>query len=149
MSTTTARPMTFEARIARRPELLELAPWGSVCVLELCVERSHEPPRRARARWRGPGTRRAIVLGEHARRIAPYLYPTRRVVIHGRLQSARWESPFSDERHACCLIAERVQLLGSPPPDMRRRAAPGSHPSVPAEHARVCTQRELSPTCRR
>jgi hypothetical protein len=93
MSTTTGRPMTFEARIARRPELLELAPWGSVCVLTLCVERSYESPRRARARWRGPGTRHALVLGEHARRIAPCLYPGRRASSTGACRARDGSHP--------------------------------------------------------
>ena len=135
MSDRTDRRIVFEARIARRPEVLELAPWGSVCLLALCVERSHQPPRPGRARRRGPGPRHALVLGEHARRIAPYLYPARRVVIHGRLQTAQWESPFADEGRASCLIAERVQLLG-PPPGVRRRAAPAGRKRAAAPAGR-------------
>lgn len=55
----------------------------------------------------------------HARRIAPYLYAGRPVVVHGRVQIARWESRVGAAQQVRCVLARRVELRG-PAPRARR-----------------------------
>lgn len=80
------------------------------------------PPR---ARTRGPRIVDVLVLGPHARRIAPYLYAGRPIVVHGRVQVARWESRAGAEQQVLCMLARRVELRGAPPGARRAAGAVG------------------------
>jgi single-stranded DNA-binding protein len=72
----------LSGRLAHDPDLLELPNGEPVCLLRLACARTGRRvvggSRDARA-----GNVDVLVLGSKARRIAPYLYPGRRVVVQG------------------------------------------------------------------
>ena len=70
-----------------------------------------------------------LVLGAKARRIAPYLYRGRRVVVQGSLEPEHWEDGEGPEREALCVIAERIHFAGDAPR--------GAQARVPADRARI------------
>lgn len=62
-----------------------------------------------------PGEFNVLVLGAWARRIAPYLYAGRRVVVQGWLEMECWEMGEGPEHEAVCVLAERIHLAGDAP----------------------------------
>jgi single-strand DNA-binding protein len=112
----------LSGRLARDPELLELPNGEPVCSLRLaCVKTRRRVvggSRDARA-----GHVDVIVLGPTARRIVPYLYPGRRVVVQGRLETERWEAGEGPEREVTCVLAERVHFVGNAPRGAQARGA--------------------------
>jgi single-stranded DNA-binding protein len=71
-----------------------------------------------------------LVLGKHAKRIAPDLYRGCRVVLEGRLEHTSWEAHDGSERESVCVIAVRVQPLDARSADARSaQAEPAVDPS--------------------
>jgi single-strand DNA-binding protein len=102
----------LSGRLTSDPDLRELPDGTPVCVLRLASQ----------TRRRTPGASRTtasefnvLLLGAKARRIAPYLYRGRRVIVQGRLQAERWEDGEGPERKALCVIAERIHFAGHAP----------------------------------
>lgn len=56
-----------------------------------------------------------LLLGEKARKMAPYLYGGRRLVIDGSLASASWEQMGVEELETVCVVGERVEFFDSAP----------------------------------
>ncbi len=105
----------LSGRLASDPDPRELPDGTPVCVLRLTSQTSQ-------TRRRTPGASRTttsefdiLVLGAKARRIAPYLYRGRRVIVQGRLEAERWEDGEGPEREALCVLAERIHFAGDPP----------------------------------
>jgi len=61
-----------------------------------------------------------LLLGEKARKIAPYLYGGRRLVIDGSLASASWEQSGAEELETVCVVGERVEFFDKAPEGAER-----------------------------
>jgi single-stranded DNA-binding protein len=117
--------VVVSGRLAGDPELREHPGGGAVCVLRLACGRG--------LRVLGVscecddsgacccGEFGVLVLGAKARRIAPYLYTGRRVIVQGRLQAACWEAGEGAEREAMCVLADRVFFADDGPRIMGAR----------------------------
>lgn len=109
-----SKRVVVSGRLVDTPEPVQLPDWGTVCFLRLRRD-TGERPRPGESRAPASRALNVIVLGRHARRVAPYLYAGRRVVIYGRVESTRWEAGEGRERVASCVIAEHVELGGLTP----------------------------------
>jgi single-strand DNA-binding protein len=119
----------LSGRMLSDPELRELSDGTPVCFLRLAVGTRRRTPGGSSRR---PGELDVLVLGPHARRIAPYLYPGRRVVVQGRLEMERWEMGEGPEHEAVCVLAERVHFAGDAP-----RGAQSRRSAIPARASGV------------
>jgi single stranded DNA-binding protein len=111
--------VVLSGRLVGDPELRELPDRTPVCLLRLASAVKRRSPGASR---QGVGEFSVLVLGPTARRIAPYLYRGRRVVVQGRLETERWEAGEGPEREVTCVLAERVHLAGDAPPSAQARA---------------------------
>jgi single-strand DNA-binding protein len=111
--------VVLSGRLVSGPELRELPDRTSVCLLRLSSAVRRRVPGASR---QGVGEFSVLVLGPAARRIAPYLYRGRRVVVQGRLETERWEAGEGPEREVTCVLAERVHLAGDAPLSAQARA---------------------------
>jgi single-strand DNA-binding protein len=98
--------------LTRDPEVLELFSGTAVCVLRLACPGKRRVPGGSR---QGPGELSVVVLGPTARRMAPYLYRGRHLVVQGRVEMERWEVGEGPEREAVCIVAERIHFAGNAP----------------------------------
>lgn len=108
----------LSGRLLSDPELRECSDGTPVCFLRLTVGAKRRTPGCSRRR---PGEFNVLVLGAQARRIAPYLYLGRRVVVQGRLEMERWEMGEGPEHEAVCVLAERIHFAGDAPRDAQAR----------------------------
>ncbi|HEY5045207.1 MAG TPA: single-stranded DNA-binding protein [Solirubrobacteraceae bacterium] len=102
----------LSGRLVSDPDLRELADGTPVCVLRLASAAGRRVPGGSR---RGAGELGVLVVGRRARRVAPYLYRGRCVVVQGRLEAERWEDGEGPEREAMCVIAECIHFAGDAP----------------------------------
>jgi single-stranded DNA-binding protein len=105
--------VVLSGRLVSDPELQEHPDGGAVCALRLAPGRGPRAVGVSRDVWDDSGECArgefgVLVLGATARRIAPYLYAGRRVIVQGWLQATRWEAGEGREREAMCVLAERV-----------------------------------------
>jgi single-strand DNA-binding protein len=119
MSESEINRVVLSGRLVSDPELRELPDRTPVCLLRLSSVVKRRTPGGSR---HGAGEFSVLVLGPTARRIAPYLYRGRRVVVQGRLETERWEAGAGPEREVTCVLAERVHLAGDAPPSAQARA---------------------------
>jgi single-stranded DNA-binding protein len=108
--------VVVSGRLVSDPELSERPDGTAVCVLRLAsgkrsrvVGVPHDD--RDGCDDIGECGRRefgVLVLGAKARRITPYLYAGRRVIVQGQLEAVCWEAGEGWEREAMCVLAERV-----------------------------------------
>lgn len=103
----------LSGRLLGDAELRELSGGNPVCFLRLAVGARRQ--RIPGGSQRLPGEFNVLVLGARARRIAPYLYAGRRVVVQGRLEMEGWEVGEGPEREAVCVLAERIHFAGAAP----------------------------------
>jgi single-strand DNA-binding protein len=111
--------VVLSGRLVSDPDLRELAGGTPACVLRLASATRHLTPGASRST---ASEFSVLVLGAKARRIAPYLYRGRRVVVQGRLEAERWEDGEGPEREAVCVIAERIHFAGDAPRGAQKRA---------------------------
>ena len=78
----------LSGRLTSDADLRELPGDTPVCVLRLASQTRRHTPGASRTT---PSDFNVLVLGAKARRIAPYLYRGRRVIVQGRLEADRWE----------------------------------------------------------
>jgi single-stranded DNA-binding protein len=102
----------LSGRLLSEPDLRELYGGTPVCFLRLAVATKRSTPGGSRRRT---GEFNVLVLGARARRIAPYLYTGRRVVVQGCLGMEGWEMGEGPEHEAVCVLAERIHLAGDAP----------------------------------
>jgi single-strand DNA-binding protein len=115
--------VVVSGRLVSDPELRECAGATAVCVLRLASgmgSRVVGVPRERRDAINGSGECArgefsVLVLGATARRVAPYLYAGRRVIVQGRLEATSWEAGEGPEREAVCVLAERIHFAGDAP----------------------------------
>lgn len=110
----------LSGRLVNDPELQEHPEGGAVCTLRLAPGRGPRTVGASRDVWNDSGECAhgefgVLVLDAKARRIAPYLYTGRRVIVQGRLQAARWEAGEDAESEAMCVLAERVFFVDDGP----------------------------------
>jgi single-strand DNA-binding protein len=121
--------VVVSGRLVSDPELRERADGEAVCMLRLAPAEEGRTSlgsgsNRDNSGECGRGELGVLVLGGKARRIAPYLYAGRRVIVQGRLEAACWETGEGQEREAMCVLAERVFFTDDGPRvvGMRERA---------------------------
>lgn len=61
-----------------------------------------------------------LLLGEKARKMAPYLYGGRRLVVDGSLASANWEQLGAEELETVCVVGERIEFFDRAPDGAER-----------------------------
>jgi single-stranded DNA-binding protein len=105
--------------LAEAPELRELEAGSAVCFLRLQCTWNQAPQILGDD---GQHDVNILLLGERARKIAPYLYAGRRLVVDGSLASASWESG-TYEQETVCVLGERIELLGRLPQARRATRA--------------------------
>ena len=88
----------LSGRLVSDADLRELPGGTPVCVLRLVSATRRRTPGASRT---AASELNVLVLGAKARRIAPYLYRGRRVIVQGRLQAERWEDGEGPERERC------------------------------------------------
>jgi single-stranded DNA-binding protein len=104
--------VVVSGRLVSDPELRE-RDGEAVCVLRLASAKEGRASlgsgsNRDYSGECGRGEFGVLVLGGKARRIAPYLYAGRHVIVQGRLKAACWKAGAGQEREAMCVLAERV-----------------------------------------
>jgi single-stranded DNA-binding protein len=88
----------LSGRLVSDPDLRELAGGTPACVLRLASATRHLAPGTSRS---ADSEFSVLVLGAKARRIAPYLYRGRRVVVQGRLEAERWRTARAPSTRRC------------------------------------------------
>jgi single-strand DNA-binding protein len=101
------------------PEVRELPVGIPVCFMRVCADGQWPM---GGARYGRSDCTDVIVLGPKVRRIAPFLYQGRGVVIEGSLESACWEEGEGPEHEAVCVLADRVDFMGRGPRGVRALA---------------------------
>ena len=98
--------------LADAPELRELEGGPAVCFLRLRCTWNQAP------QILGDEDQldvNILLLGERARKIAPYLYEGRRLVVDGSLASASWEQSGAEEQETVCVLGERIEFFDRAP----------------------------------
>jgi single-stranded DNA-binding protein len=98
--------------LVETPELRELEDGPAVCFLRLKCTWSQAP------QILGDEDQldvNILLLGERARKIAPYLYNGRRLVVDGSLASASWEQSGAEEQETVCVLGERIEFFDKAP----------------------------------
>jgi len=75
---------------------------------------------------------RIVLLGNQAESLRDYLRKGRQIYVEGRIETRSWDDKDGQKRYMTEIIADRIQLLGSPGGD-RDRSLAGARASRPAE----------------
>jgi len=109
--------------LADAPELRELEDGPAVCFLRLQCTWNQVP------QILGDEDQldvNVLLLGERARKIAPYLYEGRRLVVDGTLGSASWEQSGAKEQETVCVLGERIEFFDKAPVGTERYPRPAT-----------------------
>lgn len=98
--------------LAEAAELRELEGGFAVCFLRLQCPCDQAPQILADD---GRHDVNVLLSGEKARKMAPYLYAGRRVVVDGSLASTEWEAMGVEECESVCVVGQRVEFIGGRP----------------------------------
>lgn len=103
--------------LAEAPELRELEGGPAVCFLRLKCTWNQAPQVLGDD---GQQDVNILMLGDRARKIAPYLYEGRRLVVDGSLASASCEQWGAEEQETVCVLGERIELFDRAPAGVER-----------------------------
>jgi single-stranded DNA-binding protein len=111
MSDLSVNRVSLRASLVCEPELREFADGEAVCFMRVRCETRQ---RFAHGEQYRSSDFDVLMLGPRARRSAQWLHTGHRVVIHGRLESARWDTRAQYEHESVTILAEWIRRADLP-----------------------------------